>query len=400
MKLYPAVLTTCIAGTLTVLPTLSMAADNDSLKSEIDALKAQNKTIMERLDASMDLLETKTDSASSKTTMGGYGELHYNNIESTKISDGSKTKYKEIDFHRFVLFFAHEFNEKIRFFSEFELEHAFIADTDTDTNGASPNTDTSPGEVELEQAYIEFDTSANSNVKAGVFLIPVGLINETHEPPTFYGVERNPVEKNIIPATWWEAGDMYSAHTDSGISYDLAIHSGLSRTDGKIRSGRQKVAKANADSLAYTARVKYTGLTGLELAGTAQFQSDLSQGAATTGDAESAVLLETHAVYSAGPFKATALYASWDIDFQGGSNAADSQDGTILEASYKVNENWGVFVRQNDYSVKKGEDNSQMDIGFNYWPHEDVVLKFDYQTQDNDTGSEKEGFNLGIGYQF
>jgi len=390
MKLYPAVLTTCIAGTLTVLPTLSMAASNDSLKSEIDALKAQNKTIMERLDASMDLLETKTDSANSKTTMGGYGELHYNNLESTTVA-GAKSDSAEIDFHRFVIFIGHEFTDKIRLFSEFELEHALVKDTDDGSNG---------GEVELEQAYIEFDTSANSNVKAGVFLIPVGIINETHEPPTFYGVERNPVEKNIIPATWWEAGTMYSAHMDNGISYDLAIHSGLNNTSGNIRSGRQKVAKANADSLAYTARVKYTGMPGLEVAGTVQIQEDLSQGTATAGQAEGATLIETHAIYSTGPFKATALYASWDIDFKGGSNVADSQDGTVLEASYKVNENWGVFVRQNDYSVKKGEDNAQTDIGFNYWPHEDVVIKFDYQTQDNDNATEKDGFNLGIGYQF
>ena len=397
MNSYSYKLAAIAIGSLIAMPAIS---GNDNLKQEIEALKAQNETIMQRLDASMDLLESNSTSSNSKTTIGGYGELHYNNIESTQISDGSKTKSKDIDFHRFVLFFAHEFNEKIRFFSEFELEHAFVADTDTDTNGATPNTDTSPGEVELEQAYIEFDTSANSNVKAGVFLIPVGTMNETHEPPTFYGVERNPVEKNIIPATWWEAGAMYSANTNSGISYDLAIHSGLSRTDGKIRSGRQKVAKANADSLAYTARVKYTGFTGLEVAGTVQYQSDLSQGAATIGDAQAATLIEAHAIYSTGAVKLSALHASWDIDFKGGSNIADSQDGTVVEASYKVNDNWGVFVRQNDYSVKKGEDNAQTDIGFNYWPHEDVVLKFDYQTQDNDTGSEKEGFNLGVGYQF
>ena len=37
-------------------------------------------------------------------------------------------------------------------------------------------------------------------------LVPVGFLNEVHEPPTFYGVERNPVEKNVIPTTWWEGG--------------------------------------------------------------------------------------------------------------------------------------------------------------------------------------------------
>ena len=167
--------------------------------------------------------------AFAETTIGGYGELHYNNLD-----NDAGTEKKEFDFHRFVLEFGHDFNDQIRFFSE----------------------------VELEQAYIEIDISNSSYVRTGVFLIPVGILNETHEPPSFYGVERNPVEKNIIPTTWWEAGAMYSAHMDNGISYDLAIHSGLERADGNIRSGRQKVAEANGESLAYTARIKYTGMPG------------------------------------------------------------------------------------------------------------------------------------------
>ena len=39
--------------------------------------------------------------------------------------------------------------------------------------------------------------------------------------------------------------------------------------------------------------------------------------------------------------------------------------------------------------------------GLNYWPIEDVVIKFDYQDQDVPAGkNEFDGFNLGIGYQF
>lgn len=320
--------------------------------------------------------------AMAETTIGGYGELHYNNLS----SDVDNKDKKEFDFHRFVLFFAHEFDDKIRFFSEVELEHALVKDT-ADGSG--------PGEMELEQAYIEIDTSDSSTLKAGVFLIPVGIINETHEPPTFYGVERNPIEKNIIPATWWEAGAMYSAHNDSGISYDLAIHSGLNSATGSIRSGREKVAKAAGDSLAYTARVKYTGTPGLEVAGTLQYQTDLAQG--TTTDAVSATLLEAHARYSTGPVTLTALYATWDVDID---SPAETQDGGYIEASYKVNSNWGVFARQNNWSNDDGAtDKAQTDIGFNYWPHEDVVFKFDYQMQ-NDDAKDYDGFNLGVGYQF
>lgn len=330
---------------------------------------------------SASIVAAMTSSAAfAETTIGGYGEMHYNNLSS------DTAEKKEVDFHRFVLFIDHDFNEKIRFFSELELEHALVKDTDDGSNG---------GEIELEQAYIEMDISDTETVKAGVFLIPVGMMNETHEPPAFYGVERNPVEKNIIPATWWEAGAMYSTNMSNGMSYDLAIHSGLNSATGSVRSGRQKVAKAVADSLAYTARVKYTGMPGLEVAGTLQFQDDMSQGTAT--DAVSATLVEAHAKYTSGPLALSALYATWDVDI---NTTAETQTGSIVEASYKLNSNWGVFTRQNNWTNDDGaKDKAQTDIGFNYWPHENVVFKADYQMQNDDAG-DMDGFNLGLGYQF
>ena len=379
MTFRKTLMSACIA---TLTSTSSFAVDLESLQKQIDELKAENSQIISNLENTPD--SSNSYSKPNNTTIGGYGELHYNNLS----SDLSNTDKKEIDFHRFVLFVAHDFNDDIRFFSELELEHSIAGE------GQS-------GEIELEQAYIEFDTSDNANIKAGVFLIPVGQINETHEPTTFYGVERNPVEKNIIPATWWEAGAMYSANTESGISYDLAIHSGLADNAGNIRSARQKVSNAPADSLAYTARIKYTGIAGLEVAGTAQYQSDFSQGTGTTGDAEDGTLLEAHAIYTTGGIKLSALYASWVINFDGGtSTGKDSQNGSIVEASYKINSKLGVFARQNNWTNDDGAtDKAQSDFGFNYWPHEDVVIKADYQAQNDDAG-DFDGINLGLGYQF
>lgn len=334
-------------------------------------------------------------SAHAETTIGGYGELHYNNLSS------DTSKKKEFDFHRFVLEFSHDFNDKIRFFSELELEHAFRGPCEAEDADASGDLQEGevecegPGEIELEQAYIEMDINSNSSLKAGMFLIPVGMINETHEPPAFYGVERNPVEKYIIPATWWEAGAMYSAYMSNGVSYDLAIHSGLNSASGNIRSGRQKVAEAAGESLAYTARVKYTGVPGLEVAGTVQLQDDMSQG--TAAEAVGATLLEVHAKYTTGAITLSALHASWDVDV---NTSAETQTGSTLEASYKLNNNWGVFTRQNNWTNDDGAtDKAQTDIGFNYWPHEDVVFKADYQMQNDDAG-DMDGFNLGVGYQF
>ena len=166
------------------------------------------------------------------------------------------------------------------------------------------------------------------------FLIPVGIINASHEPVVFYGVERNPVEKNIIPATWWEGGAMLSSHYDSGISYDIALTGGL---DGgtSIRGGRKKVAKASAENLALTARVKYTGTAGLELAATVQRQDDMTQ--ETIDNIGGATLLETHAVWNTGPITVKALFAEWDIDGTDASSAnTDKQDGKYVEAAYKL----------------------------------------------------------------
>ena len=347
------------------------------------------QALQEQFNQLADQVEDNSKTSSSDTTVGGYGELHYNNISN---SDNS-TEKKELDLHRFVIFVNHEFNDDIRFFSEFEIEHALVKDTDDGSNG---------GEVEVEQAYVQFDIGEDSNIDAGVFLLPVGILNETHEPPTFYGVERNPVEKNIIPVTWWEGGAMFASRFDSGFSYNIALTSGL---DGgtSIRGGRQKTSKATANNLAATARAQYTGISGLTLSGTAQYQDDMDQD--STSDVGSATLIETHAIWNIADFTLTGLYARWDIDVKNTASATeqakDVQDGGYLEASYKITPKWGVFVRQNEWDNGGIADTarSQTDVGFNYWPHEDVVIKADVQTQ-NTAAGDLDGFNLGIGYQF
>lgn len=364
-------------------------------QKEIDALKSGQKDTEEKVEATAQAIEEQETGGShgsslisDKTQIGGYGELHYNNY------DTDNGNYKELDFHRFVLFFGHQFTDRLRFFSEVEIEHAFSSDTDDGSND---------GAVELEQAYIEYDLNDRHHVRGGVFLLPVGIINETHEPPTFYGVERNPVEKNIIPATWWAAGVGARGEVAPGWSYDISVHEGLDNDSYNIRSGRQKSSKADAHDLASTARIKWTGIAGVELAATAQYQENITQG--FDNDA-SAWLYEAHADIQRGPFGLRALYAMWDIDGSGASAVgADQQEGFYIEPSYKITPKFGVFVRYNQYDNAAGNsadtEKKQYNGGFNYWPHPDVVLKADYQDQDNDSGTgEEDGFNLGIGYQF
>lgn len=322
-----------------------------------------------------------------RTVVGGYGELHYNNLE----GEGGAPDKDEIDFHRAIVFLGHEFTDDIRFFSEIEYEHA-----NTEANGV----------VELEQAYLEFDLNDRTRARGGLFLIPAGIINETHEPPAFYGVERNPVEKDIIPTTWWAGGASVLGEIGQGFSYDLAVHEGLNTSAAdsyKVRSGRQFTSEAEASDLAYTARLKWTGMPGVEIAGTVQHQTDITQGSDST--AGSANLYELHTVINKGPLGLRALYAMWDLDGSGpAAIGADEQFGWYIEPSYKLSEQWGVFTRYNLWDNKAGDsagsEKKQWDVGVNYWPHPDVVLKADYQQQDNDNGENQDGFNLGVGYQF
>ncbi|WP_132973775.1 porin [Thiogranum longum] len=364
-------------------------------QKEIDALKAVQKDTDEKVEATVQAIEEQTTDgshgtslASGKTRVGGYGELHYNNLDT---DNGSE---KSLDFHRFVLFFGHQFTDRLRFFSELELEHAFSQDT-ADGSGK--------GEVELEQAYIEYDLNDRHHVRGGVSLIPVGILNETHEPPTFYGVERNPVEKNIIPATWWAAGVGARGEIAPGWGYDVSLHEGLNNSAYNIRKGRQKSAEADAHDLASTARIKWTGVAGIELAASIQYQQNITQG--IDNDA-SAWLYEAHADIQRGPFGLRALYAMWDIDGSGAKAVgADQQEGFYIEPSYKVTPKFGVFARYNQYDNAAGNNadtgKKQYDVGVNYWLNPDVVLKADYQKQDNESNTgEKDGFNLGIGYQF
>lgn len=354
-----------------------------------NALNKQEQQITETTiiaTTAVEAVEQNTDIVNSnawynRVTIGGYTEHHLNVVQDDR---------NQIDAHRYVLFFGNKFSDSLRFFSEFELEHSVAGDGQ-------------PGEVELEQAFIEWQYSNNHRVTIGQYLLPIGILNEIHEPDTFYGVERNSVEAEIIPSTWWETGVMFSGEIAPGLRYDAAIHSGLQVDNFRIRSGRQKSAEATADDSAYTARLKYTGVPGLELAGSIQYQTDITQGQGIlTDDDAAAFLYELHAIYNYEDFSIRALAAGWDIDnddFE--ANDSDSPFGWYIEPSYKITENLGIFGRYSDIDPARGDRPTQLteryDVGVNYWLHPQVVLKADY-SDNKENGSDS--FNLGVGWQF
>ncbi len=376
----------------------------ESMQQQIDELKrqiAENEEKTNETDAKVEAVAEVMESATpqvakaSKTTIGGYGELHYNNLN----AEDPEKDVNMIDLHRFVLFFGHEFNDRTRFYSEVEIEHAYISDSGGDT----------PGEVEIEQAFIEFDLRQDLYARAGLFLIPVGILNETHEPDTFYGVERNDVESIIVPSTWWEAGVGMNGRFGSGWNWDMAFTSGLEMpTTGsnafRVRSGRQKVAKAVANDGALTGRLRYLGIPGLQAAVTVQYQFDPSQ---VSGDGlDSGTLVEAHVDYQRNGFGLRALYARWDFSGDAVEAAgADKQTGWYIEPSYRLNDKIGFYTRYEDVDAARSQDKfNQWEVGLNYWPARNVVIKFDYRDRSHDldsqSGRDFTGIDLGIGYSF
>ena len=373
----------------------ALEAQLKALSASIDAKEKatndKNKELESQVEALADVVDEKTSNveSKSKTHFGGYGELHYSAL------DNNGEDERELDFHRMVLFVGHHFNEKARFVSEFEVEHVVAS-------GGSR------GAVEVEQAYVELDLKPNVHLRTGVMLMPVGIINETHEPPTFYGVERPVIETTIIPSTWFSAGIGLTHKLDNGLSYDLMLHEGLKTEDPNsnasaepfnIKKGKQKGSFASGFDLAMTGRVKYTGKPGLELAAFAQYQPDLDQ-SAKINYADSATLFGGHAIYQIGKFTAKGLYARWDLAGELAKSAGkDIQDGAYVEVDYKPNQKWGVFARQSAWSQTRDVDSSQTDFGVNYYPYKNIVFKADYQLQNQDAGN-TDGFRLGFGYQF
>lgn len=370
------------------------------IESENRNLKQQLKQTDQKVEAAGEQVEKIASgntagkaSWADATQLSAYGELHLNQLKNNKPGGADK---KEMDFHRFVLFVGHQFNDRMRFFSELEVEHNTV--------------EGGKGAVEVEQAYLEFLLTDRLALKAGSLLVPVGILNETHEPNTFYGVERNPIETQIIPTTWFEGGTGLTARLANGFTLDGTVTTGMKASAADnyaVRNARQKLSEGNqARQPAYTARLKWAGLPGVELAGTLQYQSDVAQDADATAGA--AKLFETHAIVNRGRFGLKALYAGWRLDGSGPKSiGADRQNGWYVEPSFKINDQWGLFARYNRWDNKAGSgdgvDSSyrQVNAGMNYWPHPDVVVKLDLQKQKAPAGKDEfNGFNVGVGYRF
>ena len=365
-----------------------------ALKAEINELKATVAMQGEVQEASMSRI-AKAAKKFEKVTLGGYGELHYQDVE----TDGGSNS-RSMDAHRYVLFFGYDFTDKVRFRSEFELEHGLTcADSDC------------PGEVELEQMYIEMDHTDKFSSRVGIMLTPVGILNENHEPPTFYGVERNEVEKYLVPTTWWAGGVQAIYKLDNGITVEGMMSEGLKvNSAGYIRGGRQKSAEATLNDWSYTARVTYTGFPGLKASVFYNHQTDPTQD--SSDNLEELDLYGASAIYGFGDgFEVRALHVQ--AEFEGKDETGDfftdgfdEQQGTFLEASKRFG-NLGFFVNSSTVSgEKRSRQYNVMQYGISWWypGNSNAVIKANWYDKemdnDNDSSSDKDGIHLGVGYVF
>ena len=189
----------------------------DAMKIELQRVKAQNDALAAQQQATAAKVAAPAPAVAAAPApvsgispdlgLWGYGEIYY--THPTKDS-----KLTEADLARAVFGIGYRFDERTNFNSEFEVEHAVASASDA-------------GEFEVEQFYIDHQLTDTASVKAGLFLMPAGLLNEHHEPTAYYGVQRNFVETLIIPSTWREGGLGLHGTNDIGLGWDVGVTTGL-----------------------------------------------------------------------------------------------------------------------------------------------------------------------------
>ena len=257
----------------------------------------------------------------------GYGEAYYTHPthEDQRI---------EADLARAVFGIGYTFNDRTEFNSEFEVEHAVSSASDV-------------GEFEVEQFYVDRQLSDGLALRAGLFLMPFGFLNEHHEPTSFYGVQRNFVETLIVPSTWREGGLNLHGDTASGFSWSAGLTTGFDLSkwtfapqyplyttaldledsdSAPLQATHQELALANAQHPSQYVALNYLGIPGLDL-GAAISTGDAVKVAAPPNapipGTQRVTLWETHARWTPGKFDLAALYAHGGISNLTLANAAN-----------------------------------------------------------------------------
>jgi hypothetical protein len=318
---------------------------------------------------------------------------------------------KSGDALRMVRYTGDKFSDRILFNSEIEYEHGGYSDEHPE------------GEAIAEFYYLDFLFTKALNLRAGQMLVPMGFINELHEPPAFLGARRPAVERTLIPATWHENGVGIHGDLPGNLTYRVYLMNGLDASkfsaDG-IRDGRQAGKEANAQSLAWTGRLDWTPLPGALLGGSFYTGNSNQTG---SGPALQTTLFDLHAEYRTHGLQLRSLYARTTnsegfLETLGPSNPARQtgtrQWGGYVEAGYDVlqggSEALIPFLRWERLNTQAqvlptvvpdgAMDQTVLTAGMNYLPLPNIAVKADVQRLTNGARTGRNQVNLGLGFYF
>jgi hypothetical protein len=350
----------------------------------------------------------------------GYAQIDFNQ----PITKGVRQNGK-LEVHRFVLFTGYRFNDKLQFISEIELEHG--------------------DEIFIEQAYAQYKISNGLNLRAGMLVIPMGIINEYHEPTTFHGVERPSVEGKVIPSTWRElALGITGVIPAASIRYQLYVTNGFLSHDGSngilggadgLRRGRQKGLRSTISSPNFSTKLDYFGVRNLKLGLAAYLgrtQSALYNGldknepinrAAADSSTIGLFMMAIDARYNRGGLEARGLLVlSHHSDAQQynqftGKDLGSQMTGYYIELAYDVltmsQKKYSTallpFVRWERYNTHASTqiiesnpayDQKEITAGISWRHGQSVSFKGDYQWIENGWGIKSGQLNFGVGVWF
>lgn len=353
-------------------------------------------------------------------SFGGYGELLIGNVK----EDG----HDIVDTLRLVLYNGYKYNDHIVFNSEIEFEHG--------TTGS--NKDGKAGSASVEFALIDFLISDEFNLRAGLLLTPFGIVNEIHEPTTFYGVGRPEVERRIIPSTWRESGAGAHGTFDLGSAGELSYRAyAMSSADARgfkasdNRSLRIKGNRARFDDIAFVGRLEYDPIPGLKVGGSV-FYGNTGQDEEVNGQTIDGLFqmyeVDAQFQYAGLDLRALSVWTMLDDaalinqlnEYEGNKSVGEEQSGWYVLGAYnifsalnsgsKYMEYLAPFFRYEKFDTQKdvpagyernpANERTQYTIGVNYKPIPNVVVKAEYQNLDNEANEATNQFNFGIGYVF
>ena len=338
-------------------------------------------------------------------SIGGYGEITYNNIE------GSSTP-AEIDVQRLVVLFAYKFDDRTSFVTEIEYEHV--------------------KEVYVEQAFINYAVADGVNLRGGLMLIPMGIVNEYHEPTTFNGVERPSLDSKIVPTTWREMGIGVSGRiNNASIRYQAYVMNGflsygdshkLRGLDG-LRKGRQKGAESVGSDVNFAGRIEYYGLPNLKF-GLSYYTGNTQTTAPEISNTQiglSMVGLDYRYINgklsSRGQFISSSLSDTEAYNLAGNTDVGSAMEGYYVEGAYNLLpldslQKLDIFLRYENFNTHQKTAGAliandayhrvETTFGLSYHLANGAVFKADYQSKGTAVeGSDAVGqFNLGLGVFF